>query len=119
MGLGNPGPHSRGPNPQSPPWLPSCNLSGIAPNGGPGFTHKRSGMRYLAERSGRPHAEGSGDGHFGPAEKWHSCRKVSIQGEIMTALTARQRRPRAQKRMKGEAGFTLIDMLFVVALVGL
>jgi hypothetical protein len=39
----------------------------------------------------------------------------------MRALTARRerRRPRRALRTKGEAGFTLIDMLFVVALIGL
>ena len=36
----------------------------------------------------------------------------------MTALTARRERRRL-KTIKGQAGFTLIDMLFVVALVGL
>ena len=66
----------------------------------------------------RPDGAAEPGDNLGPVEKWQGCRKLSRPKETQTEMDMDMKlSPRKQRR--SEAGFTLIDMLFVVALIGL
>src|SRR3972149_10163998 len=65
---------------------------------------------------------GPGPGHNRAVEKWHLCRKLSMEGVRHAAVSGRtgcDMKVLGKRRARGDAGFTLIDMLFVVSLIGL
>ena len=69
-----------------------------------------SRARQFLRRDGRPDT-------FRTAEKWHRRRKLSAACATMCTLTGAAMRPIKARGRSGEAGFTLIDMLFVVSLI--
>lgn len=79
-------------------------------------------MTWGYASSGRRRAEGA-CGHFEAVEKRHSCQKVSIESPQNCTLSpgawGMNMKANRRRRARSQAGFTLLDMMFVVALVGL
>ena len=60
-----------------------------------------------------------GPGHFAAVNNWQDCHKLSKRARVARRGDIMQAQSAGNTPTRGQAGFTLIDLLFVMALIGL